>query len=332
MRLTGDLTIVNHRAMEWMHYAEKNSATGFLNEAMEKIAPPAISKHILISSSDMHGTIIGVSQGFCELSGFQSSELIGHSFDMLSHPQMPQAQLNALWETIKTGNTWIGRIINRTKNGGFFWVEAEIFPLLDHKGTISGYIAIYQDITELKSLENLSVTDPMTNAYNRRYFEQVVPIELARARRDKNLLCFLMADADHFKRYNDTYGHFAGDNVIKAAVDTLHETFQRPSDFIFRLGGEEFAALYSVKTRENALELANEARQKLYDRNIEHTGNQPSNRVTVSIGLIVIEPDDAESDIDSIYKYSDIALYRAKEGGRNRVALHGDVEAKIDLF
>ncbi|MDX8414393.1 MAG: diguanylate cyclase [Mariprofundales bacterium] len=317
--------------MEWMFYSEKNPSTECLANAIDKNTSNAIDKYILISASDLKGNIVGVSRAFCTLSGFQSHELTSKSYKILRHSQMPQALFEELWKTIKAGKIWVGEIINRTKDKGFFWVTAEITPVFDTNHSAIGYIAFYQNITELKALENLSITDPMTNAYNRRYFEKIIPVELARAKREKTLLCFLMADADHFKRYNDTYGHFAGDNVIKTIVDALHETFQRPGDLIFRLGGEEFAALYAVNKNKDALKLAHQARQNVYDRDIEHTSNSPANRITISIGVIVIEPDE-ENDMDSIYKYSDIALYRAKKSGRNRVELHGDAEAEIDLF
>lgn len=114
---------------------------------------------------------------------------------------MSTATFEDLWCTIKKGKTWVGEILNRTKEDDFFWVMADISPVMDHNKVVIGYIAVYQDITGLKALETLSITDPMTHAYNRRYFEQVMTVELGRAKREQVVLCFLMADADHFKQY-----------------------------------------------------------------------------------------------------------------------------------
>ena len=304
---------------------------GALFRAVSSTLSTAIDKHLLASVTDPDGMIVAVSPAFCELSGYASSELIGRNHNLLRHPGIEDDRYARLWSSLLADGCWRGELKNRTKSGDFYWVMTEINAVKDDDGSTIGYIAVHQDITAFKAQEMLSITDPLTRAYNRRYYEQILPKELARARRDRAQLAFMMVDADHFKRYNDTYGHQAGDGVIRAIVDGMRAVLRRPSDSVFRLGGEEFAALYRVKSDTTALQLAEKIRQVVYDDAIEHSGNAPDNRVTVSIGLTVISPEQ-KLDMDDIYKYSDIALYHAKAQGRNRVAIHREEAAEIDLF
>ena len=317
--------------MHLLQYGAIRDEYEALFNAVSSTLSTAIDKHLLASVTDPDGVIVAVSQAFCDLSGYRASELIGHDYHLLRHPSMADDVYARLWSSITTSGYWRGELKNRTKGGDFYWVMTEINAVKDDDGNTIGYIAVHQDITDFKQQEKLSITDPLTRAYNRRYYEQIMPKELARARRDRMQLAFMMVDADHFKRYNDTYGHQAGDGVIKVIVDGMRAVFRRPSDSVFRLGGEEFAALYRVNDDTTAFRLAERVRQVVYDGAIEHSGNAPDYRVTVSIGLIVIPPD-RQLDVGDIYKYSDIALYNAKEQGRNRVTLHREDETDIELF
>ncbi|MDQ6951856.1 MAG: sensor domain-containing diguanylate cyclase [Mariprofundales bacterium] len=312
-------------------FAEHNAERLALAEAINGRLSQSIDSYVIVSATDSSGIIVAVSQAFCDICGYCSDELIGQSHSLLRHPDTPDELFVNLWQTIQSGKHWSGELKNQTKDGGFFWGQTGIDPVLDWDGATIGYIAVRHDITSQKAMERLSITDPMTGAFNRRYFDLILPKELARAQREKQWLSFLMVDADNFKKYNDTYGHHAGDGVIKAIVDVLHAGFRRPSDFVFRLGGEEFAVLFPVVGEMDAFILADKARQAMFDQNIEHSGNPPYHRLTLSMGVITLDPEQRH-DVDDVYKYSDIALYNAKENGRNRVEQHGDAEVEIDLF
>ncbi len=127
-------------------------------------------------------------------------------------------------------------------------------------------------------------------------------------------------DIDHFKQYNDTYGHQDGDTTLKLVANALKKTLNRPDDYTFRLGGEEFGLLYHITNEEDGLNIANQARQNIENLKIEHTGNSASSYVTISSGLYIIKSDDINSE-DIIYKKSDEALYVAKQNGRNQVSI-----------
>jgi len=200
------------------------------------------------------------------------------------------------------------------------WLDTLIMPLFDKHQSPKGALVIYKDLTAQRIIERLSVIDELTGAYNRRHFNRVFQDEINLAKKNQNFLCFLMLDVDNFKKYNDTYGHPAGDEVLKVISNTLQDVFQRSNDFVFRLGGEEFAVLYTANSLETALEYAEKARQEQMSKAIEHTGNLPYHCVTFSAGLIALEPS-MEYVTEEVYKYVDEALYRAKHAGRNRIEL-----------
>ena len=161
------------------------------------------------------------------------------------------------------------------------------------------------------------VTDPLTNLYNRRFFEQRAREEIERSIRHHLPVTLLMLDVDHFKRINDTYGHQTGDRVLQSVAQHLKESV-RQSDICARYGGEEFILLLPATPGRNAVFLADRLRKGLGD--LMHTGlGLPSHEsVTVSGGVATC-PRDA-TDVEGLIGAADAALYRAKDGGRNRIA------------
>ena len=125
-------------------------------------------------------------------------------------------------------------------------------------------------------------------------------------------------DIDHFKQYNDTYGHQMGDDTLIKVAKCIKDSLNRDDDTCFRLGGEEFGILFKSSNKENALNFANIVRENIENLHIEHTGNSASSYVTISMGLICKKASDIEGD-DIAYKQADDLLYKAKESGRNKV-------------
>jgi diguanylate cyclase (GGDEF)-like protein len=161
-------------------------------------------------------------------------------------------------------------------------------------------------------ITELSRTDPMTGCFNRRYFDEVFATEIARARRNESPLCVLMADLDHFKSVNDRYGHGAGDTVLIAAAAAL-KACSRPYDIVARYGGEEFVLLLPQTRLEGAVGCAERLRAAVSALQVEGYPH----RITASLGAAMLA---AGEDADALVGRADAALYRAKEGGRNRVA------------
>ena len=177
-----------------------------------------------------------------------------------------------------------------------------------------GAIAI-ENAQLYNQVEQLAVKDSLTNLYLRRYLQERMPKEISRHRHQKTEMSFLMFDLDKFKEYNDKFGHIAGDIVLRTFSMILSKFFKSPGDLICRYGGEEFCVLLPECPKEKAIELAQSVCNNIREQKILLRREQTS--ITVSVGVASF-PSDAQSREDLIYK-ADMALYKAKEKGRNRV-------------
>jgi len=182
-----------------------------------------------------------------------------------------------------------------------------------------------------KKLENVSYTDSLTSLHNRRYFNLVYNRELKRAKRDKSYITFMMLDIDFFKQYNDTYGHVEGDYALKSVAKVLKDTLKRPSDFVFRLGGEEFGVLLTQTDESNSAKLAREICDAIRARELVHESSKVNKYLTMSIGVVCCIADEALNE-DIVISRADEMLYEAKETGRDRYIITSNVsEAKVYL-
>ncbi|KAG2737801.1 GGDEF-domain-containing protein [Suillus brevipes Sb2] len=179
-------------------------------------------------------------------------------------------------------------------------------------------MAISQDITDRKLVEKLSISDGLTDLFNRRHFDTIFPTLINNARRYNQRICFLMFDVDYFKAYNDTYGHQMGDEVLIKIAKTLKKSIKRAGDFPFRLGGEEFGVLYQADSKTEAMYFANKLKANIENLNIPHDGSSKYRVITVSMGLICSEINQDDT-VDSLYKKVDELLYQAKAAGRNKL-------------
>ena len=205
------------------------------------------------------------------------------------------------------------------RDGSGFPVALTVNPLLKN-GVRVGAVVAFQDISERQELARqlrlLASTDSLTGAHNRRHFLQLLEQELARFQRYSEPTALLMLDLDYFKQVNDHYGHAAGDSVLKAFCEHARRMLRR-SDHLGRLGGEEFAILLPDTDAKGALELAERLRQSIVDHPVD--SGAALIRYSVSIGVALFHPDDGGAD--AILARADHALYRAKHGGRNQVAM-----------
>lgn len=200
---------------------------------------------------------------------------------------------------------------------------------------VSGFI--YQLLFELQgaqfALQDLADTDQLTQVANRRHFDRKFKAEWRRAMREGTPISLLLLDVDHFKKYNDTLGHQAGDDCLVKIAACLKSVTRRPADLAARYGGEEFAVLLPVTEQKDAVMLAERLRNKIENLRIEHPGSDQG-IVTVSIGVSCCEPgydftgETPEEEQDIIFPAmlltaADNAMYVAKRQGRNRVSEQG---------
>lgn len=164
----------------------------------------------------------------------------------------------------------------------------------------------------------LSSLDGLTGIFNRRQFDEVLHLEWQRMSRDKAALALIILDVDHFKLFNDHYGHLAGDRCLRRVAATLAALLKRPADVVARYGGEEFAAILPNSTMHGACAVAEKMRQAVMRLAIEHKISPVHEMVTVSLGVSATIPTPGCQPTDLI-EAADQALYRAKLDGRNRI-------------
>ena len=287
------------------------------NEKLEQYVD-MVERNIAISQTDRDGIVVYVSDALCEMSGFAKDELIGHKHCCFKSGCTPQIVYLQLWNTITNGNQWRGELLDKKKNGDFFWADLTITPKLDENGEVVGYMAIWLDVTNKKKVEELVVTDHLTRLFNRRHLEaELNSIILGHNRRSEDF-GFLMIDIDFFKLYNDFYGHHKGDEALVAAAESIKSCLSRSGDSAFRFGGEEFCVVLSNIDKNGLTKVANDILKALQDMHIEHQ-KSPIGYLSFSIGGALINPQSA--DFDATIKSADKMLYEAKESGRNRVCL-----------
>lgn len=290
-----------------------------LNEELNSFIKP-FKEFSFYSETDLNGVITDISDSFCDLLGFKKEELIGQKHSILKHPLENSLKYVEIWQNITKGKAWIGELRCKDKFNNDIWYKSIIFPKKDINGVIIGYGAKRQDITDRKIAELQSITDDLTNLYNKRFFKQIFSSERNRAKRNKKNLVLLMLDIDNFKKYNDIYGHFEGDKALKKVSYILKSNAKRANDFAFRLGGEEFAIITSNLSTDKIMKYAQKIRESVFNQKIIHKDNVNIGFLSISIGVFNLEIKDSYS-CDEIYKFADIALYKAKNLGRNTVVV-----------
>jgi len=171
-----------------------------------------------------------------------------------------------------------------------------------------------------EQLQTLSVVDALTGIYNRRKFEEVWRDEYSRAMRQRTPLAVVLLDVDHFKDYNDHYGHQSGDACLKLVAQVLSASVNRSSDLVARYGGEEFVLVLPGLDKAAAESIAQRLRKAVSDLQVPHAGNSAASHVTVSAGVAAGVPSDPQAP-RALLEQADSALYRAKHQGRNQVVV-----------
>ena len=255
-----------------------------------------------------------------EILGKTVEEIIGTGMYQKILPYLEQVLVG---ETVTYETEFLG------KDGIKRCVSAVLTPKFDENNKVLGYYALITDISDRKQLEleleqanqelkQLATVDGLTQIANRRAFDKRLQQEWNRTCRESLPLSLLVCDVDYFKKYNDYYGHQAGDDCLQKVALIIKENCKRAEDFPARYGGEEFVIICAGINADNAKNLAENIRKRLFHRAIPQERNPDQNRVTLSIGIasVIPQPNDNPNDL---LREADRALYEAKEQGRDRV-------------
>ena len=267
--------------------------------------------HDMLCTMDEEGRCREVNSAWTRHLGYSAEELRGTRLLELTHPDDHERSLAEAMSLFKTGSSTVLETRVRAKDGSWHWLRTSSTLAADERLVY----ARSTDVTQLKLIEderekllgevqNLARHDVLTGLPNRRVLQELLPREMARARRRESPLCLAIVDIDHFKAYNDTHGHLAGDEVLRACAREW-DTVLRGEDTLVRFGGEEFLVLLPDTDPEQAAEI------------VERLREQTPMEQTCSAGLALW--DQAES-IDGLLRRADEALYLAKAGGRDQLA------------
>jgi diguanylate cyclase (GGDEF)-like protein len=208
--------------------------------------------------------------------------------------------------------------------GGPLIIDLSVLVFANVIGAMVGYSlerASRTNFLEERLLIETASRDGLTGIHNRRFFDEHISALWPQAIRDRSPLVLLLVDIDHFKAYNDFYGHQAGDECLRAVAGCLSRSARRPLDVTARYGGEEFAVILYDARRDHAEEAARRIRTGIEALNLEHAASpHPAKRLTVSIGVACVEPVAGRSCFGFI-QLADEALYCAKERGRDRTVI-----------
>ena len=279
-----------------------------------------------VLSLDANGRIDRTNPSFLRQTGFKEGEVLGETLDRFELPSLTAGTLSTQEQiAIACRDGWyLAEGEQRRANGSRYWGQRLIAVrhVTEAEGTdehaVAGYTVVLRDVTrqhaDAEKLTRILRTDHLTGASNRMHFFETAEREYKRAKRYQQNIALLCIDIDYFKQVNDTYGHAAGDEVLRA-FSCLCMQLLRPSDLFARLGGEEFVALLPSTDLSGAMQLAERLRAVVADTPIQAGDTQLA--ISASFGCAAFTA--AASNLTELLSAADEALYRAKRAGRDRV-------------
>lgn len=283
---------------------------------LRKLSSAVENSPASIVITDQKGIIEYVNPAFSRMTGYGPEEALGQNPRILKGGNQPDEFYRDMWETLMRREVWRGEFHNKRKDGTLFWESASISPIIDPYGEISHFVAVKDNITDkkmmLEQLEHMASFDMLTGLTNRRMFLDRLTQSVEIARRNGKRFALMYIDLDGFKRINDTYGHEAGDLVLKTAASRMLDSV-RLSDTVGRVGGDEFTVtLGTISHYDDAGQVADKILGSLLLPITLQNGI--TERIGASIGISVF-PDDAYEG-DQLLAAADNAMYEVKHNGK----------------
>lgn len=297
-------------------------------EQMRKLSRAVENTSDSVVITDAEGVIEYANPAFERMTGYAQKEILGGKPGIVKSGRQGEAFYRRLWETLRRGGTFNEVFVNRRKSGELYYEEKTITPIKDGDGRITHFVATGRDITQRmqvqERLEHLAHHDALTSLPNRTLFHDRLRQVLAHSRRRSVRAGVVFLDLDEFKDVNDRFGHDCGDRLLQSLATRLRAAV-REGDTVARFGGDEFAVLLDeIVTDRDIVAIAD----KLLRSTAEpHVIDGREIVITASLGVSVF-PNDAD-DANTLLKHADIAMYRAKELGKNTHQFYSpDMSAK----
>ncbi len=302
-----------------------------------EVALNFVANSIVIT--DIHAAIQWVNPAFTELTGYKLEETQGRTpGNLLNSGRQDKKFYQTLFKTIQSGQTWHGEVVNRRKDGSLYDESLIITPVTGSDGAIQYFVAIMQDITERKRSEQqisqLAFYDVLTSLPNRRLLNDRLEQAMSASQRSERYGAVMFLDMDNFKPLNDRYGHGVGDLLLMEVAHRLSSSV-RKIDTVARFGGDEFVVILNEldTSQEESLAQATVIAEKIrallakpYLLTFQHDG-EPENEIEhscpASIGVALFKGHDASAE--DLLKWSDMAMYQAKDSGRNLIRFYEHV-------
>jgi len=274
-----------------------------------------INQNLSIAKLDKNFNFLEVTNKLCVLFGLKRNILLKKNFLDFLNDVVNEKELEKMKKTLFLIKHYRGDLAFTFKRNDFYWGRTTIIPNLDKENNILNYQVILNGIQKEKMLEKISILDPLTDVYNRRFFEQNIVKQIDEARFSSYIFNYATLDIDEFKKINDTFGHHMGDKVLKDVVLVLKKFFRRSTDFIYRLGGDEFVITFYSPNIDKAKNYLEELVREIYFLNGDYRFEKL--KISVSLGCIHYDSD-CIIDKEYLMRKSDENLYIAKEQ-RNRL-------------
>ncbi|NOR81777.1 MAG: EAL domain-containing protein [Methyloprofundus sp.] len=286
-----------------------------------RIAATAFETQEGMMVTDANSVILQVNKAFTTITGYAAKEAIGNKPSMLSAGKHDALFYENIWKEINSSGYWEGEVWNKRKNDEEFPEKLTVTAVKDSNGIVTNYVGTLTDITLSKQaeqeIEGLAYYDPLTHLPNRRLMIDRIHHAMAASARSGNEGALLFLDLDHFKTINDTHGHDMGDILLQQVAERLTSCI-REGDTVSRFGGDEFVVLLealSTQPIEAAAQTENIANKILSSINMPYQLASHHYTSSTSIGITLFN--DHQSDVEELLKQADIAMYQAKNDGRN---------------
>ncbi|WP_373070341.1 diguanylate cyclase domain-containing protein [Sulfurimonas sp.] len=322
VRLSGSLLHINGEDLIWSSVEDITKLKK--NEQILKEASLVFEnthEGILITDSDVK--IRRINGRFTEITGFTLEDVKGKNPSFLKSGAHTKEFYNKMWTELNEKGFWYGELNNRRKGGEYFTTLQSITAITDEYNNINGYVSVFSDITDRKNYENnlsyLATHDSLTSLANRIHFNDNFEQSISMAKRHNYKLAVLYMDLNKFKDINDTYGHETGDHLLKEVAKRFKSAV-REEDTVARLGGDEFAIILNdIQNKEDIIAIAKAIIQKTSEPlSIKNHNMIPSTSIGISI-----YPDHAK-DEESLLKYADQAMYKAKQKGPDNYEIYSE--------